>query len=443
MAKANIRPRMRDSILQALAAGVVPGQGIQHIQVGRAQELNALIRDIERVADGGSAFRLIVGDYGSGKTFFLHVVGQVALEQRLVTISADLSPERRLVSSKGQARNLYSELVSSMSTRSRPAGGALSGVIERFISECLVETKKTNTPVHKVINERLAPLQSYVGGYDMVRVLTEYCLGHESGEDVRRQNALRWLRGEYTTKTEARQDVGVRSIIDDKTVYDAIRLLAEFVVLAGYGGLFMMLDEAVNLFKISQTVSRTSNYEMILRILNNTLQGEAKHLGVLFGITPEALYDPRRGLCSYDALNSRLAPNQFAERAGLVDYNQPTIQLQSLAQEELFVLLQHIRKVFGSGADQSTLIDDEGIEAFMTHCNKTIGAAYYKTPRETIRSFTQLLFLLEQHPDQHWSDHVKQLKVQADHEPDIPEIDDDDDAVSSPPGDSDLAKFKL
>ena len=331
MAKANIRPRMRDSILQALAAGVVPGQGIQHIQVGRAQELNALIRDIERVADGGSAFRLIVGDYGSGKTFFLHVVGQVALEQRLVTISADLSPERRLVSSKGQARNLYSELVSSMSTRSRPAGGALSGVIERFISECLVETKKTNTPVHKVINERLAPLQSYVGGYDMVRVLTEYCLGHESGEDVRRQNALRWLRGEYTTKTEARQDVGVRSIIDDKTVYDAIRLLAEFVVLAGYGGLFMMLDEAVNLFKISQTVSRTSNYEMILRILNNTLQGEAKHLGVLFGITPEALYDPRRGLCSYDALNSRLAPNQFAERAGLVDYNQPTIQLQSLA----------------------------------------------------------------------------------------------------------------
>ena len=443
MAKANIRPRMRDSILQALAAGVVPGQGIQHIQVGRAQELNALIRDIERVADGGSAFRLIVGDYGSGKTFFLHVVGQVALEQRLVTISADLSPERRLVSSKGQARNLYSELVSSMSTRSRPAGGALSGVIERFISECLVETKKTNTPVHKVINERLAPLQSYVGGYDMVRVLTEYCLGHESGEDVRRQNALRWLRGEYTTKTEARQDVGVRSIIDDKTVYDAIRLLAEFVVLAGYGGLFMMLDEAVNLFKISQTVSRTSNYEMILRILNNTLQGEAKHLGVLFGITPEALYDPRRGLCSYDALNSRLAPNQFAERAGLVDYNQPTIQLQSLAQEELFVLLQHIRKVFGSGADQSTLIDDEGIEAFMTHCNKTIGAAYYKTPRETIRSFTQLLFLLEQHPDQHWSDHVKQLKVQADPEPDIPEIDDDDDAVSSPPGDSDLAKFKL
>ena len=443
MAKANIRPRMRDSILQALAAGVVPGQGIQHIQVGRAQELNALIRDIERVADGGSAFRLIVGDYGSGKTFFLHVVGQVALEQRLVTISADLSPERRLVSSKGQARNLYSELVSSMSTRSRPAGGALSGVIERFISECLVETKKTNTPVHKVINERLAPLQSYVGGYDMVRVLTEYCLGHESGEDVRRQNALRWLRGEYTTKTEARQDVGARSIIDDKTVYDAIRLLAEFVVLAGYGGLFMMLDEAVNLFKISQTVSRTSNYEMILRILNNTLQGEAKHLGVLFGIAPEALYDPRRGLCSYDALNSRLAPNQFAERAGLVDYNQPTIQLQSLAQEELFVLLQHIRKVFGSGADQSTLIDDEGIEAFMTHCNKTIGAAYYKTPRETIRSFTQLLFLLEQHPDQHWSDHVKQLKVQADHEPDIPEIDDDDDAVSSPPGDSDLAKFKL
>jgi hypothetical protein len=441
-----IRPRVRDAILQALAAGVVPGQGIQHIQVGRDAELNALIRDIERIGDEGSAFRLIVGEYGSGKTFFLHVVSQVALEQQLVTISADLSPERRLVSSKGQARNLYSELISSLATRSRPNGGALDAVIQKFVAGALKTAGTTGQSIESVIEAALAPLRSYVGGYDMVRVLTAYCLGHESGNTEQKSAAMRWLRGEYTTITEARKDLGVRSIVDDTKFYDAIRLMAEFVVIAGYKGLFMILDEAVNLFKISHAVARTANYEMVLRILNSTLQGEAKHLGVIFGVTPEALYDARRGLCSYDALNSRLAPNAFAERAGLTDYNQPTIQLQSLTPEELFVLLQNITAVFAAGqADRAPLIDDAGIQAFMTHCNETIGAAYYKTPRETIRSFTQLLFLLEQHPDQRWSDHIEALHVTADQAPDLPDIDDPDDAVRPPTqdADDDLSSFKL
>lgn len=429
-----IRPRVRDAILQALAAGVVPSQGLHYIQVGRDRELEALLRDIERVGDGGSAFRLIVGDYGSGKTFFLHVARHVALEQKLVTMHADLSPERRLVSSKGQARNLYSELVSSVSTRSRPAGGALSAIIEKFVADCLRQAESSGDDVSSVIEDRLSGLQSYVGGYDMVAVLTQYCLGHERGEDRRKQAAMRWLRGEYTTKTEARQDLGVRSVIEDKTIYDGIRLLSEFVGLAGYGGLFVMLDEAVNLFKISHTVSRTSNYEMILRILNNTLQGEAKHLGIMFGITPEALYDPRRGLCSYDALNSRLAPNQFAERAGLIDFNQPTIKLQSLSPEELFVLLTHITEVFSSNGSDKELIDEAGVEAFMNHCNQTIGAAYYKTPRETIRSFVQLLYVLDQHPDRTWSSFVDSVEVRPDHEPELSDIDDEDD---------DLNDFKL
>lgn len=446
MNQTTIRPRVRDMILQALAAGVVPGQGIQHIQVGRQAELNALIRDIERIADEGSAFRLIVGEYGSGKTFFLHVVSQVALEQQLVTVSADLSPERRLVSSKGQARNLYSELISSFATRSRPNGGALNAVIEKFVAACLKDVKENDDSIEAVVEGRLAPLRGYVGGYDMVQVLTAYSLAHDSGNDETKRSAMRWLRGEYTTITEARKDLGVRSIIDDNKFYDAIRLMAEFVVIAGYKGMFMMLDEAVNLFKISHTVSRTANYEMILRILNSTLQGEAKHLGVLFGVTPEALYDARRGLCSYEALNSRLSPNAFAERAGLIDYNQPTIKLQALTPEELFVLLQHINSVFASGRPESdALIDDTGIQAFMTHCNETIGAAYYKTPRETIRSFTQLLFVLEQHPEQRWSDHIEGIPIRADNEPEIADINDPDDAIPPPTGgaDEDLASFKL
>jgi len=445
MAVKKIRPKTRDSIIQALSAGVVPGQGLQYIQVGRAQEVKALIRDIERVADGGSAFRLIVGDYGAGKTFFLHVIRQVAMERKLVTVHADFSPERRLVASKGQARNLYSELVSNMSTRSRPEGGGLGAIIEKFVAESITQAEQQGTPPRTFIEERLTILHDYVGGYDMVKVLSSYCQGHENGNDELKQNALRWLRGEYTTKTEARQDLGVRTIISDNMIYDAIRLLAEFVALAGFSGLFVMLDEGVNLFKIANTTSRKSNYEMLLRILNNTLQGEAKHLGFLLGLTPEALYDPRRGLCSYDALSSRLAPNQFAQQAGLTDFNQPTINLQSLSPEELFLLLANIRNVYAGGQKDKYLIDETGMQSFMNHCNNTIGAAYYKTPRETIRSFVQLLSMLDQYPEKSWPDFVEQIQLESNPElTDPPQNEHKQLTVAlTPQSDDDLKGFKL
>lgn len=427
MTGAKIRPRIKDAVIRALSAGVVPSQGLQYIQVGRAPEVKAMIRSIEAVADGGSVFRLVVGDYGAGKTFFIHLIRQLAFEKKLVTVHADFSPERRLVASGGQARNLYSELVSNMSTRSRPDGNALGAIIEMFVGQTIKDAEAAGTPAHQLVEEKLTGLQDMVGGYDFGKVLSAYCQAHESGNEAKKQAAMRWLRGEYTTKTEARQNLDVRTIIDDNMAYDALKLLARFVVIAGQSGLFVMLDEGVNLFKIVNTQSRTANYEMVLRILNDTLQGEAsaKNLGVLIGITPEALYDHRRGLCSYDALNSRLAANRFAEQAGLVDYNQPTIHLQSLSPEELFLLLANIRNVFAAGDAAHYLVDDAGMKAFMAHCNQTIGSAYFKTPRETVRGFVNLLSMLDQYPEKTWRDFVGTMTIAADKEPDYAEIVDD------------------
>ena len=416
MASGKIRPRVRDSILGALSAGVVPASGLQYVQVGRAAEVKALLRSISVVADGGAIFKLVVGDYGAGKTFFLHLVRQLAFEHKLVTVHADFSPERRLVASQGQARNLYGELVSNMSTRSRPEGGALGGIIEMFVAAAIKDAGAQHVGAQELIESRLSPLKDLVGGWDFTQVLSSYCRGHESGNDELKQHAMRWLRGEYTAKTDARRDLGVRTIIDDGMFYDAIKLLTRFVVIAGHGGLFVILDEAVNLFKITNTQSRTLNYEMVLRILNDTLQSGsgAQNLGMVMGITPEALYDPRRGLCSYDALASRLAPNRFAEQSGLVDYNQPTVHLQNLTPEELYILLGNIRNVYSGGGTDPLLIDDEGMKAFMTHCHKNIGAAYFKTPRETVRAFVNLLSILEQYPDKHWQDFIDQVVVKPD-----------------------------
>jgi hypothetical protein len=413
MSEARIRPRDRDAILQSLAAGVVPRRGQQHFQVGRALEVTALIEDLDRLADGGSAVRFVIGEYGAGKSFFLQLVRSIALEKNLVTVHADLTPDRRLHATGGQARTLYAELMRNLATRSTPEGGALASVVERFATSALQEAKSGDRPVQEVIDARLAGLAEMVGGYDFAAVIGAYWRGHDEGDVALKDAAVRWLRGEYTTKTDARRDLGVRTIVDDANVYDQLKLMARFVVLAGYKGLLVGLDEMVNLYKLANTAARRSNYEQILRIVNDCLQGGVEHLGFLMGGTPEFLTDTRRGLYSYEALQSRLAENAFAT-GGLRDMSGPVIRLQNLTQEELFVLLQRLRHVQAGGDQARYLMPDDGLEAFMRHCSGRLGNDYFRTPRTTIKAYIQLLAVLEQNTEADWRTLLGQVDVEAD-----------------------------
>ena len=338
-----LRSRVRDSILQSLRAGVVPRTGQQHIPVGRADEVKALLRDVERIADGGGAIRFVIGEYGSGKTFFLHLVRSIALEKRLVTSHADLTPDRRLQASGGQARALYQELMRNLSTRSKPDGGALPGLVERFVTGALKEAAEHGVSPSERIEERLAKLSEMVGGYDFAQVIDAYWRGHDSGNEELKADAVRWLRAEYSTRTEARTTLGVRTIIDDDGIYEHLKLMGLFTRLAGYDGLVVLVDEMVNLYKLASGRARNSNYERLLSILNDSLQGEAVGLGFLFGGTPEFLSDTRRGLYSYPALQSRLSENTFA-REGLIDLSGPVVRLANLTPEELYVLLRNGRR---------------------------------------------------------------------------------------------------
>ena len=324
-----IKRRERDTIIQALRAGVVPRIGLQHVQVGRGRETEELVKDIALIADGGAAIRFVIGDYGSGKTFFLNLVRQVALEKGMVVMSADLAPDRRLHATGGQARGLYAEMARNIATRSKPEGGAMAGVVERFVTSAMKQAESQGQPVDAVIRAKLAHLEDMTDGYDFATVIHRYWQGHENGNEELKSAALRWLRAEYTTRTDARNALGVRTIIDDASVYDHLKILSVFVCEAGYQGLVVSLDEMVNIYKLTSSQARNANYEQILRILNDVLQGSASHLGVLLGGTPEFLMDTRRGLYSYQALQSRLAENTFA-KAGLVDMSGPVLRLSSL-----------------------------------------------------------------------------------------------------------------
>ena len=416
---AAIRPRERSAIIQSLRAGVTPRIGLEHIQVGRVNEVKALIEDLDRICEGGSAFRLIIGDFGAGKSFFLQLIRYIALEKGMVAVNADLAPDRRLQASNGQARNLYQELTRNIATRAHPEGNAMIPIIEKFITVQRAEAEKQGKDVEVLIKEKLSSLSELVGGYDFAKVIAAYWRGYNEDNEELKAAAVRYLRGEYSTRTEARNDLDVRTIIDDSSVYDHLKLLARFVVQAGYKGLLVNLDEMVNLYKISNQRSRSANYEQVLRILNDCLQGSAEYLGFLLGGTPEFLIDPRKGLYSYEALHSRLAENSFAQIANVVDYTSPVLMLENLHPEELYVLLCNIRNVFAGGDKEKYLLPDEALTAFLQHCSNRIGDAYFRTPRNTIKAFTDLLAILAQNPDLKWQTLIEGINVANESDPSL------------------------
>ena len=388
---ANIRPRERSAIIQSLRAGVTPRIGLEYIQVGRVNEVKALIEDLDNIEQGGSAFRIIIGDFGAGKSFFLQLIRYIALEKGMVVINADMSPDRRLFASNGQARNLYKELARNLATRAHPEGNAMIPLVEKFITEQRRIADAEGKDVERVIKDKLNSLSELVDGYDFAQVIATYWKAYNEGNEDLKNNVIRYLRGEYTSRADARRDLGVRAIVEDNNVYDHIKLLARFVTQAGYKGLLVNLDEVVNLYKLPSQRARSSNYEQVLRILNDCLQGSAESLGFLLGGTPEFLMDQRKGLYSYEALHSRLAENTFAQIANVVDYHSPILMLQNLSPEEIYVLLCNIRNVFAGGNKDKYILPDEALKAFLEHCSKNIGDAYFRTPRNTIKAFVDLL----------------------------------------------------
>lgn len=412
--KTFIKPKEREAVIRSLKSGVVPRIGLHHIQVGRSGELKSFIDDVDTIADGGSAFRFVIGEYGSGKTFFLSLVRSIALERGLATMHADLSPTKRLHGSDGQPRLLLSEMLNNLSTRTKPEGNALKNILERYLFSVKEEAERTERPVDEVIARDLSELNDYTGGHVFIEVIKKYWKAYEMGDENLLSCVQNWLKAGYSTKSDSLKELGIRDIITDSSFYNTIKLYAVLVKKAGYKGLLICLDEMVNLYKIPNSVSRKSNYEEILCMLNDNLQGSFSNLGFIMCGTPEFLTDKSRGLYSYEALKSRLEENNFSRKLGVTDYNSVVLRLASLTEEELYLLLFNILHVYAHGDDDMHLIPEEGILAFLNHCADRIGAAYFRTPRTTIKGFIDLLSILEQYPQYKWSEILDSIEIQKD-----------------------------
>lgn len=418
MEKIKIKAKEKNAIIESLKAGIVPKIGLQHIQVGRADELKEIIKDYALVADGGAKIRFIIGDYGSGKTFFLTLSKLIAHEKNLVVLSADITTEKVLCSSSGKSKKLFSELIANMSTKTKPDGGALRTIIEKWASKIVRENENID---EKTIYNKLLPLEKYVACYDFSKVLTTYINAYQEDDELKMSQALKWLRAEYATKTDAKTELGVRTIIDDTNFYEYLKLFAGFVRLAGYAGLIVNIDELAVLARL-QSTTRNKNFERILNIINDSMQGATEYLGFLFSGTPEFLEDKYRGMYSYKALETRLADNPFAKE-GLKDLTGPVIRLENLSQEELYILFLNIRNVFAEYDETKYLVTENDIQIFMQWLMNRLGAKSFLSPRESNKAFIGLLTQLENYPDTNISTYLSGVQIQKDKEPKEPEED--------------------
>ncbi len=400
--------RIATMLMNSLKGGVVPRTGLGYIAVGRENEINALLNDVSIIEDGGATFRFVVGKYGSGKSFLLQTIRSHVMEKGFVVIDADLSPDRRLVGNKGQGLATYRELIQNMSTKTRPDGGALPLILERWIASVQNEVinqynlnpsdMKFMSLMEAKIYEKTSCIEGLVHGFEFAKIINLYFKGYCESDENKKNMALKWLRGEYNNKTEAKGELGIGLIINDEDWYEYIKILAEFMVMAGYKGMMMLVDELVNIYKIPNQVARQYNYEKILTLYNDTLQGKAKYLGIIMSGTPQCVEDTKRGIFSYEALKSRLEDSRFA-RDDCRDFLAPIIRLKPLTPEEMTILIEKLTHIHCDLYDYQTTITENDMIEFIKTEYARIGADSHITPREVIRDYIELLNTLYQYPD--------------------------------------------
>ncbi|MCT0197149.1 biotin carboxylase [Lactobacillus helveticus] len=405
--KRRVPKRIAQTVLNSLKSGVVPRIGLPYITVGRKEEIEALIHDVDIIQDGGASFRFIVGRYGSGKSFLLQTIRNYVMDKNFVVVDGDLSPERRLQGSKGQGLATYRELIQNLSTKTRPEGGALTLILDRWINSVQSQVAqsgianddpKFEAEVDKKIYAVISSLNELVHGFDFAKLLNMYYHAYMSNDDETKAKVLKWFRGEYSHKTEAKKDLGVDIIISDSDWYEYLKLFAAFFRQAGYAGLMIMIDELVNIFKIPNAISRQYNYEKILTMYNDTLQGKAKYLGIIMCGTPQAIEDRRRGVYSYEALRSRLATGKFVQD-GARDMYAPVIKLQPLTAEEMLVLTEKLADMHANLYGYERTITNDDLAQFIKIEYARVGADTNITPREIIRDFIELLDIVWQNSD--------------------------------------------
>ncbi len=421
---ANVPKRTLNTLMNAISSGVVPRRGLEYIAVGRKKETQTFVNDLDDTADGGGAFRFISGRFGNGKSFMTQMVRNYAMDKGFVVMDADLAINRRITGSKGEGVNTYRELVKNTAYRTRPEGGAVEPILQEWAESLCDELggrgAVTLDGVRHIVRQKTADMASMQYYRDFATVLSQYVYSYLADQED--DPAIRWLKGEYDLKSNVRKDLGVSTLVDDSDWYEIIKLWTRLFVTLGYKGMVVFLDEAVVLYKLQNKVSRSNNYERLLTMFNDIMQGKSSYLSMYVCGTPEFIQDPNRGLYSYEALKSRLVSGRY--ETGYDNYLGPVINLRPLSNEEIFVLLRTVKGLHEQRYGYTSDIDDRKLEIYLKTVLSGSVSSSMLTPREITRDLISLLDTLHQNPQATFEQLVQGRKVANDRNPDDDIIED-------------------
>ena len=348
----------------------------------------------------------------------------------MIVADADLSPNRSLIGSSNRKKGLatYRELMCNLSIKTSPTGSALGKILDLWLNMIWIDVAKNigqggiqgnalEEMVTNKIYETILDMQEMVHGYDFANILVMYWKASRVNDAEIKAKTLRWLRGEYNTKTEAKQDLGVSNIINDDDWYEYIKLFSNFFVKIGYKGFIVIIDELINIYKCKSPVARNNNYEKILAMYNDTMQGKARYLGIIMGGTPQSIEDVNRGVFSYEALKSRLESGKYGTNK-MINLMTPIIRIMPLTKEEIIVLLEKLAEIHADLYDYELKITIEDIIDFI---EEAIQGEKNVTPRSIIRDFIEVLNLFYQNYNLSIKDIMNAFKYSDDVE-DVQEI---------------------
>lgn len=406
-----INPKEADNIIKALEAGVVPRRGIQHLLVGRHKEVEEVILILDNIKQGESDIRFWVGDFGSGKSFMMRTIESLAVQKNFAVSTIDLTPTRRFYASDGKAQSLYNEIVDNIIIQTSQDGNAIKTIIEEWINSIITSVserdkipasqllvKENKGIIEKEILNITSSFKSVGLSYELGQAISKYYEGLMEDNQVLKLKALRWIRGDISTKTESKNELGIKRIINDDNWYEAIKNLAELFSDIGYSGFVINFDEAVNLYKLPMSQTRERNYEKILNIFNECKSNTARGLFVNFGATRKTIFDERRGMSSYGALKGRLG-NESSLDSKLINTNKTVLPLKPLTTEEIYTLLENLKNIYNIHYRLDIDMTMENIKLYMEEQLNRPGALEFLTPRAVIKDFLEILDMIRQNPD--------------------------------------------
>lgn len=383
-------------IIDSLRNGTVPAEGTENIAVGIDEELTEIQDQIERTREDKSAFKFIIGDYGSGKTFFSTSVREMAYDKKFVVSSVVISQETPL----HKFEELYRKIMEGMRTSENKKIPAFNFILEEWllnIEDKVIEiegldpyedSKKFQIEMNKRINEELMIVGSIAASF--ANAIRAFYKAKYEGDTVLAQGAVAWLKGD-NVRAELKSKLGVIGTITRENSFEFFRALLQMIKTAGYEGLMIILDEVETVQKLVRKDMRSAAYENLRFFIDESDRNSFPSCFFLYTGTTD-LMESEKGFKSLEPLYQRIKVER-EKGDKFKNLRQPVMFLDGLNRDRLYEVACRVRNIHGqvySWMPNDKLTDDF-IKRLINDMTLGFGGEINIGPRGFLRTLIDIL----------------------------------------------------